>query len=86
MSMLTHFLTEKEWEHCLQEHYLSSDGPAGDAPLVSIDATPSELRIASGLDDLSDDKIISAFMSIFSREKVNRPRYRGGRLVYVTLR
>lgn len=72
MSMLTHFLTEKEWEHCLQEHYLSSDGPAGDAPLVSIDATPSELRIASGLDDLSDDKIISAFMSIFSREKVRK--------------
>lgn len=70
--MLNHRLTEKEWERCLQDHYLRSDGPAGDTPLNSIDATPSELRLASGLDDLSDDEIISAFMSIFSREKVRK--------------
>ena len=70
--MLNHRLTEKEWERCLQDHYLRSDGPAGDTPLNSIDATPSELRLASGLDDLSDDEIISAFMSIFSREKVSK--------------
>lgn len=70
--MLNHCLTEKEWERCLQDHYLRSDGPAGDTPLNSIDATPSELRLASGLEDLSDDEIISAFMSIFSRKKVRK--------------
>lgn len=65
-------LSEREWEVCLQDHYLRSDGTAGDTPLDSLDATPSELRSASGLDDLSDDEIISAFMSIFSREKVRK--------------
>lgn len=80
MSMLTQCLTEKEWEHCLQEHYLRSDGPAVDTPLVSIDATPSELRAASGLDDLSSDEIISAFMSIFSREKMRKVPQRIARL------
>ena len=65
-------LTAKEWEECLQSHYLRTDGPSGSAPLVSLDATPSELRSAAGLEDLSDEEVLSAFMAVFSRETVRK--------------
>ncbi|SOB74734.1 hypothetical protein SAMN04488490_0260 [Marinobacter sp. LV10R510-11A] len=65
-------LTAKEWEECLQHHYLRTDGPSGSTPLDSLDATPSELRTAAGLEDLSDEEILSAFMAIFSRDTVRK--------------
>lgn len=65
-------LTAKEWAECLQDHYLRTDGPSGNTPLDSLDATPSELRTAAGLEDLSDEEILSAFMAIFSRDTVKK--------------
>ncbi|PCM45949.1 hypothetical protein [Marinobacter sp. ANT_B65] len=65
-------LTAKEWAECLQDHYLRTDGPSGSTPLDSLDATPSELRTAAGLEDLSDEEILSSFMAIFSRDTVRK--------------
>ncbi|PFG54304.1 hypothetical protein ATG98_3525 [Marinobacter sp. LV10R520-4] len=65
-------LSAKVWEECLQHHYLRTDGPMGNTPLDSLDATPSELRSAVGLEDLSDEGILQEFMAIFSRETVKK--------------
>jgi len=38
----------KDWEKCLTDHYLRSDGPYGGSPITFLDATPVELAAASG--------------------------------------
>ncbi|WP_163009208.1 hypothetical protein [Pseudomonas viridiflava] len=37
----------KDWEKCLTDHYLRSDGPYGGSPITFLDATPVELAAAS---------------------------------------
>ena len=63
-------LTVDDWVSSLQRHYLSSDGPYGDAPLDSLDATPAELRTAIGAINSTDEQVLQAFMSIFTRYSV----------------
>lgn len=64
--------TSEEWEKSLQNHYLRTDGPYGSTPLTTLDATPSELRFAAGLDEYSDEEVIKAFLSVFTRDSVHR--------------
>ncbi|WP_445006112.1 hypothetical protein [Halomonas mongoliensis] len=72
MTTIQKLLTAREWEQCLQYHYLRADGPNGNTPLDTLDATPSELGLAAGLEDLSDDDVLDAFMSVFSREAIRK--------------
>lgn len=72
MTTTQKLLTASEWEHCLQYHYLRADGPNGNTPLESLDATPTELGVAAGLEDLSDEEVLDAFMSVFSRAEVKK--------------
>lgn len=37
----------KDWEKCLTDHYLRSDGPYGGSPITFLDATPVELAAAA---------------------------------------
>jgi len=55
-----------EWEACLTRHYLRSDGPFGDGPISFIDATPAELRLASGRDDWSEEAARQSFLDSFN--------------------
>ena len=72
MTTIQKLLTAREWEQCLQYHYLRADGPNGNTPLYTLDATPSELGLAAGLEDLSGDDVLDAFMSVFSREAIRK--------------
>lgn len=72
-----------EWEACLTRHYLRSDGPSGNGPITFIDATPSELRTASGRDDWSDETARQSFLASFGAAEVRS--WLGGRIVWAGL-
>ena len=40
-------MTPLQWERCLSDHYLRSDGPLGGSPITFLDATPAELAAAA---------------------------------------
>jgi len=61
----------ENWERCLTEHYLRSDGPYGGAPITFIDATPAELAATYGRPELADEATKS-FLQQFDAADVKR--------------
>ncbi len=63
-------LSECEWEERLQAHYLSANGPYGCSPLTYLNVSPSEIRAAAKLNDLSEEEAVQQFINLFSISKV----------------
>jgi hypothetical protein len=64
-------LAPEQWEERLVDHYLRSDGPLGGAPLTSLDATPAEIAIASGVPEINEVEAQAIFLAHFDRVAVH---------------
>lgn len=72
----------KDWEKCLTDHYLRSDGPYGGSPITFLDATPVELAAASDR-GWGPEEATRAFLAHFNIATVQG--WLGGRYSTVSL-
>lgn len=70
-----------DWERLLAVHYLRSDGPLGETPLRSLDATPIELARAASTVGFGPDEARESFLRSFARIRTTRDVFRGARIV-----
>ena len=63
-------LSECEWEERLQIHYLSANGPYGCSRLTYLNVSPSEIRAAAKLNNLTEEEVVRQFINLFSTSKV----------------
>lgn len=67
---ILHNLKINDWLESLQNYYLRTDGPYGTTKLTSLDVTPAGLAAAVGVENFSDETVLQAFMSLFTRNSV----------------
>lgn len=67
---ILHNLKVNDWLESFQNYYLRTDGPYGTTKLTSLDVTPAGLAAAVGVENCSDETVLKAFMSLFTRNSV----------------